>query len=269
MNTFFDISNEEDLQEGAMALKNLGASQSRITAGRRGSEFWGTPGRPSTIWEEPVTADDYDEQFVRKLYRWKPVYHVDRLLQHHLDHYLANVTTDDKDFFLHMRFVILHRLKKKPNSEAHVQLFEKWLHEQEQTVTAKTQITKPATISKTVHRIHFDDLSWSDFERLIFAYVKRLRKWNGLDWLGQSGHDEGQDIWGESKGKTYCYLCANYAGLTLKKARTHKNIKAYAQTVGVVHAEVWSGADIEENIRINTPHLLQRFFEGHSFPESV
>lgn len=154
---------------------------------------------------------------------------------------------------------------------------------------------KPAImINKTVHPIHFDELSWNQFEWLIYAFVKRLRTWDDLNWFGQLGHDEGEDIWGESAGKSYCYLCANYKALTLKKgtddidkliktgrlpdnlivvcggkiaAGISKGIKAYAHQAGIVNVSLWSGADIEEDIRMTAPVLLKRFFEGISFPE--
>ncbi|MGN6637412.1 MAG: hypothetical protein ACTHJ8_00760 [Mucilaginibacter sp.] len=299
MNPFFDISEKGELPEDALALKNLGSQRAWITSGRRGSDFWGTPDTPGKTIYRNTTDEDYDQQFVYKLYRWKPIYNIDQVIEYHYNYYLVN-NKPQNDFLKHMRYVILPILKKKPNSEVCTQLFEQWLQDKEteskaQPVTIANLSPQPGTISKTVHRIHFDDLSWSDFERLIFTYVKRLRSWETLDWLGQAGHDEGQDIWGESHGETYCYLCANYQALTLKKgkddinklvvanaipnnliivcggkvaASINKGIKSYGLGIGVNTVEVWSGADIEENIRIHAPELLQRFFEGNSFPET-
>lgn len=149
-------------------------------------------------------------------------------------------------------------------------------------------------INKTVHPIHFDELSWSQFEWLIYAFVKRLHAWDDINWFGQLGHDEGEDIWGETAGKSYCYLCANYKSLTLKKgtedidklvktgrlpdhlivvcggkisAGINKGIKEYARITGIANVSLWSGADIEENLRASAPDLLKRFFEGVAFPE--
>lgn len=41
----------------------------------------------------------------------------------------------------------------------------------------------------------------------------------------------------------------------------------YTRNDGINNVEVWSGADIEENMRLQAPELLKRFFEGDSFPE--
>ncbi len=295
MNPFFDISGDTDLPDSALPLHHLGDSKTYASIGKTTRVGWG--GR-NTEWNRlttTITSEDYDQQFVRKLVRWKPIYNLAQVIDHHYEYYLGNNVHPQDDFLNHMRYVILPILKKKPNSEVCVQLFEKWLDEKENPKPAIITIPKPGAIKKTVHRIHFDDLSWSDFERLIFAFVKRLRTWKTIDWLGQMGHDEGQDIWGESLDKTYCYLCANYQSLTLKKAKddinklikanvipdylivvcggkvaagTNKNIKTYAQGVGIQNVEIWSGADIEENIRVQAPGLLQRFFEGNSFPEN-
>jgi len=72
-------------------------------------------------------------------------------------------------------------------------------------------------VEKTVLPIHFEDRSGGEFERLAFAYVSRLKAWEKIEWLGQTGSDDGRDIWGTDNGKSYCYQCANYRSLTLKK----------------------------------------------------
>ena len=295
MNPFFDISEDRELPKEALQLYNLGNSKVYASFMKRTRNGWGDS---SVSWNDHKTAirdEDYDQQFVRKLARWKPIYNIDQVIEHHYNHYQAKTTEPQNDFLKHMRYVILPILKKKPNGEVCSQLFEQWLETKERPAVPINPTVQTGAINKTVHRIHFDDLSWSDFERLIFAYVKRLRVWSMIDWLGQAGHDEGQDIWGESRGGTYCYLCANYQALTLKKAKDdidklvaanaiphhlivvcggkvaasiNKNIKSYGLGVGVKTVEVWSGADIEENMRIHAPELLQRFFEGKSFPET-
>src|SRR6266542_5176342 len=73
--------------------------------------------------------------------------------------------------------------------------------------------TRPAA---TVHRIHFDDLSSVNFERLVFAFLLRTNDWLSLDWYGQAGGDSGRDIWGVREndlfpsGQKLCALCANW-----------------------------------------------------------
>lgn len=49
---------------------------------------------------------------------------------------------------------------------------------------------------KTVHPFDFENLSPSDFERLVFAFLCRGWAWKTLDWFGQLGDDGGRDIIG-------------------------------------------------------------------------
>ena len=157
----------------------------------------------------------------------------------------------------------------------------------------KSQISD-THISKTVHPIHFYDLGGTDFERLVFAYVARMRQWDSIQWLGQSGNDGGRDIWGVENNITFCYQCANYQSLPLKKithdidkfvkgnlipdhfivvcggripTKMRDVITAYAIRYGVKYLDVWTGAEFEEKLRIDAPELLSRFFVGEVFPK--
>ncbi|EHQ26162.1 hypothetical protein [Mucilaginibacter paludis] len=150
------------------------------------------------------------------------------------------------------------------------------------------------TVEKTVLPIHFEDRSGGEFERLVFAYVSRLKNWDKIEWLGQSGDDDGRDIWGEYQGTTYCYQCANYRSLVLKKVtddidklvnadvvpnhfivvcggKVSNNmrtaIKSYAAQYGVAETHIWSSGELEERLRKEAPELLKRFVDGEVFPE--
>ena len=68
-------------------------------------------------------------------------------------------------------------------------------------------------LQKTVSKIHFEDFGGFGFERLVFAYMARLKNWSSLEWRRQTGKDKVRDIWGIHKGETYCYQCANYKSL--------------------------------------------------------
>lgn len=156
------------------------------------------------------------------------------------------------------------------------------------------QNTSTNKIEKTVLPVHFEDRSGPEFERLVFAYVLRRRDWNSIQWLGQTGGDDGRDIWGESQGQTYCYQCANYRQLKLNKitedidklvkesqipqhyivvcggpvsVTMRTKIKAYANHVGISHCDIWSGVEFEEMLRKHTPELIRRFVEGETFPD--
>ena len=148
-------------------------------------------------------------------------------------------------------------------------------------------------VNKTVHRIHFEDYSSQDFERLSFSYISELKEWTRIQWLGQTGNDRGRDIWGVLEGESYCYQCANYQKLQLKKVTDdinklfHENfipdnfivicggtvsvkmrndIIEYAGTKRIKNAEVWSGVEFEERLRKETPLLIERFVKGEAFP---
>ncbi|MGV8135067.1 MAG: hypothetical protein AB2L20_07625 [Mangrovibacterium sp.] len=154
--------------------------------------------------------------------------------------------------------------------------------------------TSVLTVERTVLPIHFEDRSGNEFERLVFAYVFRIKEWDTLEWLGQTGDDDGRDIWGVHTGMTYCYQCANYRSLALKKvtddidkfvdtglipdcftvvcggrvsANMRNSIKKYAADKGIKETHIWNGVELEEKLRKDAPELLKRFVEGEIFPE--
>ncbi len=149
-------------------------------------------------------------------------------------------------------------------------------------------------VEKIVLPIHFEDRSGHEFERLAFAFVNKYKTWDTLEWLGQSGDDDGRDIWGSVGGKTFCYQCANYRSLVTKKVtddidklvkeksvpdcfivicggrvsvNSRKMIKGYALQYGIKETEIWSGVEFEEKLRDKAPDLIKRFVHGEDFPE--
>lgn len=150
-------------------------------------------------------------------------------------------------------------------------------------------------MEKTVLQIHFEDRSGTEFERLVFAFVARQKGWDKIEWLGQTGSDKGRDIWGEFKGATYCYQCANYRQLNFKKVKgdidklvKDKNIPnnfmvvcggrvtvgvrdkivQYGKSKKINLVKIMSGVEFEESLRKETPELLRRFVEGEQFPDA-
>jgi hypothetical protein len=158
--------------------------------------------------------------------------------------------------------------------------------------------TRPTAL---VHRIHFDDFSGVDFERLVFAFLLRTNDWLSLDWYGQAGGDSGRDIWGVREndlfpnGQKLCALCANWQKLTITKAKKdlaklrngatglpnkclvisggvisaglRDKIKSAACKEGISDCEVWAGAEFEERLREKAESLLKRFVGGDPFPD--
>ncbi len=154
---------------------------------------------------------------------------------------------------------------------------------------------------KTVLPIHFEDRSGSEFERLCFAYILRMREWKSIDWYGQLGSDSGRDIWAISvddyrREESFCFQCANHKSLKFEKAKKDidkiikgpnkspdhfililggklsanmkDRIKRYAKSKKIKSTETWSGPEFEERLRKNTPSLVRRFCDGEEFPES-
>lgn len=151
--------------------------------------------------------------------------------------------------------------------------------------------SRPETI---VGPIHFEDRGGTEFERLVFAFVSRLKHWEEIEWLGQTGDDEGRDIWGVFNGETYCYQCANYRKVVFQKAQRdimrlvdenhipnylivvtggrvsadmRTKIKQFAVSQNIHNVQVWSGTELEEKIRRDNPDLIRRFVNGETFPE--
>lgn len=151
--------------------------------------------------------------------------------------------------------------------------------------------------TKSVHRIHFEDFSGSQFERLVFAYHVRLREWPTLEWYGQTGSDLGRDIWGETEVReTLCIQCVNRERLTHKKicddltkvlrapkgvpdhfrvitradvsSTLRDKIKKHVEEQGAQRCDVWSGSEFEEFLRAKAESLLKRFVEGEVFPDA-
>jgi hypothetical protein len=148
---------------------------------------------------------------------------------------------------------------------------------------------------RTTHKIHFEDFSGQEFERLALAYLQRLGKYgDSLKWYGESGSDGGRDIWGEEKNETWCFQCANYQTLTFDKIRkdidklkkgdtiplhyvviaggkvsagTQKKIINYCKEQNIEDVDIWTGAEFQEKLQSNSPDLLKRWCEGDAFPD--
>lgn len=133
-------------------------------------------------------------------------------------------------------------------------------------------------MASTVHSIHFEDYSGVQFERLVFAYHVRAG-WRDLIWHGQSGGDQGRDLFGieefdDRPSRKTIIQCANRDALMLAKAHADmekavavvgsrpdafkfvglgavsdasrtRNADA-AATLGVEHVTIWSSVEFPE-----------------------
>jgi hypothetical protein len=152
----------------------------------------------------------------------------------------------------------------------------------------------PAGLSSTVHQLQFHLLQGYGFERLTFTYLLTLKKWDHIDWLGETGDDGGKDIWAEIDGYSTCFQCANYQKLEYRKIaddidklvmsnsipdafvviaggsvsrKTREKIIEKANLNGVSIIEIWNGVKFEEMLRQDRPDLIERFFMGIPFPK--
>jgi len=152
---------------------------------------------------------------------------------------------------------------------------------------------------RTVKRIHFEDFSGHDFERLVFAYLLRTDHWMSLEWYGEVGSDLGRDIWGVlddgREGTSVCVQCANRRELSFAKvsadiakilraprgkpekfmlvtsgnpsAGLRDRLKGLLGRSGIQKLDIWGAVEFEERLRANAHALLERFVQGKTFPD--
>lgn len=156
--------------------------------------------------------------------------------------------------------------------------------------------TRRRGLNSHVQPIHFEDFSGHQFERLVFAYCL-LEEGAEVEWVGEVGGDDGCDIRSTaSDGKVTIVLCANHQRLKFAKASRDlakvaaldekpdtihviagsavsadlkKKIKVEAKRLGFPQCKCWSGNELEEHIRRDGPHLLERLVYGEEFPASA
>ena len=75
--------------------------------------------------------------------------------------------------------------------------------------------------TRTINRLHFEDLDWRRFENLVYEIEYRENSWKNLDPIGLTGNDGGVDILGKDKnGYTWYIQCKNHKTFTKSDAKT-------------------------------------------------
>jgi hypothetical protein len=153
--------------------------------------------------------------------------------------------------------------------------------------------------NRLVRRIHFEDYGGAEFERLVFAYHVRAG-WQGLEWYGQTGSDQGRDILGseiieDGHPRKTVIQCVNRGNLARAKALNDMRramlapggppeafkfvtragvsaslrdaVREAANRLGIANVTIWSGPDFEEHLRLIGEDLLRRFCGGEAFPD--
>jgi hypothetical protein len=138
MNDFFDISEERKLPDDSLLLTNMGTERVSMIVGSNRRGDWGERNYSSKSFYAAVTAADYDNAFVTKLIQTRPSYNIDKLLNHHFDHYRQKTGTGGELFIRHMRFEVKDLLIARKPSAAYLELFQEWLDQIEPKQTHKT-----------------------------------------------------------------------------------------------------------------------------------
>lgn len=125
MNEFYDIAKEGQDPKGPYQLKNLGKKKlSAISI----ISIYDADGR-QTYNDGPhyilVKPSDYDNLFKAKIRKFKPMYDLELLLDHHLHYYEETGKVREK-YLKHIKYVILPALKRIKNTDAKVELINDW-----------------------------------------------------------------------------------------------------------------------------------------------
>lgn len=150
-----------------------------------------------------------------------------------------------------------------------------------------------ATPSKTVNRLHFDDLSPNRFEDLCLALVYRLREWEDIHHDGRTGADDGVDIRAMASApdgslRAWYVQCKRYSRFTATDAKSavreaiakspsppdvmllivgcdvslaaRTSYEAAATAVGIGSAMLWTASKLEMMLYTDHPDLLFGYF---------
>lgn len=120
MNPFFDISIENNLPINNYQLKNLGLQRIYFSIISRHED--------TSNHYRKTTEKDYDNLFTDKLWKWSPVYEIDKLLEYHYKFYIETNPDDGDKFLKHIRFVILPKIEVKTKESVHAELIIDWLN---------------------------------------------------------------------------------------------------------------------------------------------
>lgn len=156
-------------------------------------------------------------------------------------------------------------------------------------------MTQPEII---VQRIHFEDRSGAEFERMCFAHLWHSQEWRTLEWYGQSGQTA--DATSGASTATARHIATNAPTMPGSRSARRKptsprvaalphglpnrftfivggsvsaqmknRVRQEGERHGFRAIDVWSGVELEERLRSTTPAILRRFVEGVAFPESA
>lgn len=140
-------------------------------------------------------------------------------------------------------------------------------------------------------KLRYEDISWNDFESLVYELLYRESVWKRTAPIGQSGNDGGVDIWAVDKEDTTWYVqCKSYKSIKksdIKKIvdeiinkqviaekskllvvvacevslEIRKFIESYSKEKGFKECDVWTGMQIQTMLYGKHRDLLVRYFD--------
>lgn len=156
-------------------------------------------------------------------------------------------------------------------------------------VVHKTRKMIMNSSTRTTNRVHFEDLSWQQFEDIVFDIVHRKYNWKELYPIGKKGSDGGVDIMGvDTNGTTWYIQCKNHKDFSRTKAEalideiadkheiakdnklliavacsisldTLRFIKSHSKEKGFKESDVWVKSNLDAMLYGDYPDLLYKY----------
>jgi hypothetical protein len=152
MNDFYDIGGKDESQNEPMQLNDLGDQRVMAIVGKQRRNDWGEREHTSKTFYTATKPEDYDRQFASRIYRTNPPYAVERLLDHHYNHYSQRFPDSEKTFFKHLKYVIIPILQKGKH-DVYVELVNEWLEEKKNISAKANPSTIPPTLNEKLDKI--------------------------------------------------------------------------------------------------------------------
>jgi hypothetical protein len=238
MNEFYSIAKEGTEPQNDFQLQNLGTRTVRAIIGKPvRNSIWGNDNEPrSQTFYRDTTSEDYDGLFACKLIECRPPYKLSEIIDYHFKFYTTQTKGGREKYIMQIRYVVLPMIKKRKNTEVHVELIEEWLDKMAKKKKSPTNIKIGNINAPAQFLVNSDNSN----QTLKIAYrendVKDLLKNLRLD--------------SEKLGGTLPEEFADEIEKTLKQLEGNKNVKGRLLTIGEMIKDV--GIGVFTNV-ISTP----------------
>lgn len=192
MNNFYDIAPEGRKPDSSFQLKNLGTRRNMVSYGIPKRNDYGKTTYSHHALDRDTKASDYDGMFANMICKTDPPYEIELLLSHHYQRFLDAGYGGQKEFFRHIKYVVIPLVEGNKKHQVYVALINEWLDEHkepqktvDQTLnltTANTAVeTKPITKELKTEKMMdeaFISYSWDNeaHEQKVVELNEHLRK---------------------------------------------------------------------------------------------